>query len=135
MAKNCNYRKPLSRENPSKVNKCELASDFQTNNNSPAISTRPVGNDDGSNNNDDGSNNVSRCGVSWHKQDDNNDNDVSEGVGSKPTEIITGTRIIETKKFYKREYLDVEINDHIQQKALIDSGAEVCCIANEVIQE
>ncbi|ESO02801.1 hypothetical protein HELRODRAFT_174219 [Helobdella robusta] len=41
-------------------------------------------------------------------------------------------RVIQADKFYERAYVDVMLNDTLNRKALIDSGAEVCCISEDL---
>ncbi|ESN94688.1 hypothetical protein HELRODRAFT_164571 [Helobdella robusta] len=54
----------------------------------------------------------------------------------RPVEIESPIRtkevVIEANKFYDRKYIEVNINDEIDQKALIDSGSEICCISEEI---
>ena len=48
--------------------------------------------------------------------------------------INTQQKVIEADKFYQRKYIEVQINNQMEEKALIDSGAEVCCVAGEVVR-
>ncbi|ESN90314.1 hypothetical protein HELRODRAFT_165967 [Helobdella robusta] len=54
----------------------------------------------------------------------------------RPVEIESPIRtkevVIEANKLYDRKYIEVNINDEIDQKALIDSGSEICCISEEI---
>ncbi|ESN95856.1 hypothetical protein HELRODRAFT_179049 [Helobdella robusta] len=43
-------------------------------------------------------------------------------------------RVIQADKFYERSYVDVMLNDTLNRKALIDSGAEVCCISEDLCE-
>ncbi|ESO07607.1 hypothetical protein HELRODRAFT_170151 [Helobdella robusta] len=44
------------------------------------------------------------------------------------------TRDIQWKHFYRRKFVDIAVEGVLPQKALIDGGAEICCIRRDLIE-